>query len=89
MKYVRKKQLNAYRLSQEVDLDHKAVLHHLRILEKNNLVVKIGPRYGARYFPTLLFQQHEMLFDEILLKLESTFQRCSISEEFLEGKKMN
>ncbi|MGI9566646.1 MAG: ArsR/SmtB family transcription factor [Nitrosopumilus sp.] len=86
MKVIRRKQLNTYQISKEVELDHKTVLHHLRILEKNNLVVKMGPRYGAKYFPATLFQQHEMLFDEILLKLESIFQRCNNSEGLLERK---
>ncbi|WP_316506358.1 ArsR family transcriptional regulator [Nitrosopumilus sp.] len=85
MKIVRKKQLNTYQISQETGLDHKTVLHHLRILEKNNLVVKMGPRYGGKFFPTLLFQQYEALFDEILLKLEDVLQYSS-SNKILERK---
>ena len=85
MKVVRTNYLNAYRLSQEVGLDHKAVLHHLRILEKNNLVVKMGPRYGGKFSPTLLFQQYDTLFDEILLKLEDVL-RYSSSNKILERK---
>lgn len=89
MKIVRKKQLNAYQISQETDLDHKAVLHHLRILEKNNLVVKIGARYGGKYSPTLFFRQHEIFFDEILVKLENVFQKYFNSEKFLERRMMD
>lgn len=88
MKVVRKKQLNAYQISQEVSLDHKAVLHHLRVLEKNNIVVKIGARYGGKYFPTLLFQHYNTLFDEILIKLENVLQQCSDSGKLLERKMM-
>ena len=88
MKVVRKKQLNAYQISQEVSLDHKSVLHHLRVLEKNNLVVKIGARYGGKYFPTLFFEHYEILFDEILVKLENVLPQSYDSEKFLERKIM-
>lgn len=85
MKVVMTNNLNSYRISHEVGLDHKAVLHHLRILEKNNLVVKIGPRYGGEFFPTLFFQQYEALFDEILTKLESVLMYSNF-EKILERK---
>ena len=88
MKVVRKKQLNAYQISQEVSLDHKAVLHHLKILEKNNLVVKIGARYGGKYFPTLLFQHYDTLFDEILVKVENVLPQCFAFEKFSKRKMM-
>jgi DNA-binding transcriptional ArsR family regulator len=38
---------NTHQLSLELGLDYKAVQHHLRVLEKNNLVTKVGEKYGA------------------------------------------
>ena len=38
---------NTHQLSRELQLDYKAVQHHMRVLEKNNLVTKIGGKYGA------------------------------------------
>lgn len=38
---------NTHQLSKELDLDYKAVQHHMKVLERNNIVSKIGDRYGA------------------------------------------
>ena len=38
---------NTHKLAQELDLDYKAVQHHMQVLEKNNMVSKIGEKYGA------------------------------------------
>ena len=40
---------NMHKLAQELDLDYKAVQHHMKVLEKNNMVSKIGEKYGAVY----------------------------------------
>jgi len=33
---------NTHQLSKELDLDYKAIQHHMKVLEKNNMVSKIG-----------------------------------------------
>ncbi len=38
---------NTHQLSKELDLDYKAIQHHMKVLEKNNMVSKIGEKYGA------------------------------------------
>ena len=43
------KPFNTHQLSKELDLDYKAVQHHMKVLEKNNMVSKIGDKYGAVY----------------------------------------
>lgn len=43
------KPFNTHQLSKELDLDYKAVQHHMKVLEKNNMVSKIGDKYGAMY----------------------------------------
>ncbi len=60
---------NTHRLAKEMKLDYKAVQHHLKTLEKNNLVTKIGNNYGVTYFPSVLFEDGEAVFDEIVSKL--------------------
>ncbi len=60
---------NTHRLSKEMKLDYKAVQHHLKTLEQNNLVTKVGNNYGATYFPSVLFEDGEAVFDEIVSKL--------------------
>ena len=41
------KPFNTHQLAQALDLDYKAVQHHMKVLEKNNMVSKIGEKYGA------------------------------------------
>jgi DNA-binding transcriptional ArsR family regulator len=39
--------LNTHQLSKDLNLDYKAVQHHMKVLEKNNMISKIGEKYGA------------------------------------------
>jgi len=41
----------------------------MKTLEKNNLVTKIGTKYGATFFVSQLFEEGEAVFDEIVAKL--------------------
>lgn len=45
-----KNPLNINKISEELQLDYKTIQHHVRILEKNNLVTKMGDKYGMLYF---------------------------------------
>jgi len=60
---------NTHQLAKQIGLDYKAVQHHLKNLEQNNLVTKVGSNYGVTYFPSVLFEDGETLFDEIISKL--------------------
>lgn len=45
-----KNPLNINKISEKLQLDYKTIQHHMRILEKNNLVTKMGDNYGILYF---------------------------------------
>jgi len=60
---------NTHQLAKQIGLDYKAVQHHLKNLEQNNLVTKVGNNYGSIYFPSVLFEDGEAVFDEIVSKL--------------------
>ncbi len=60
---------NTHQLAKAIGIDYKAVQHHLKNLEQNNLVTKVGNNYGVTYFPSVLFEDGETLFDEIITKL--------------------
>ena len=47
---IKKQPLNTNQLAKELGLDYKAIQHHIKILEKNNLITKIGEKYGVTYF---------------------------------------
>ncbi len=60
---------NTHQLAISLGLDYKLVQHHMKNLEQNNLVTKVGSNYGATYFPSVLFEDGEAVFDEIIDKL--------------------
>ena len=62
--------LNNHQLSQELDLDYKAVQHHMKVLEKNNMVKKIGDKYGAIYHLSTFLEVNIRALDEAIDKLD-------------------
>ena len=70
MSFLRDSPVNANRLSLELEMDYKGIQHHLKTLENNNLVTKVGNKYGITYFPSVLFEESEAVFDEIVSKLK-------------------
>ncbi len=62
---------NRNQLAIELDLDYKNIEHHLKLLEKNNLVRKIGNHYGVVYCVSPLFENNEIVFDEIVYRLKN------------------
>ncbi|MBA4452933.1 MAG: winged helix-turn-helix transcriptional regulator [Nitrosopumilaceae archaeon] len=62
--------LNTHQLSQDLDLDYKAVQHHMKVLEKNNMVQKIGDKYGAIYHLSTFLEVNIRALDEAIDKLD-------------------
>ncbi|HJU13249.1 MAG TPA: winged helix-turn-helix domain-containing protein [Candidatus Nitrosotalea sp.] len=69
---IRKTPLNANQLAKEMGLDYKAVQHHIGVLEKNNLITRVGEKYGATYFVSTFLEVNMEAFDEIFAKLEKS-----------------
>jgi DNA-binding transcriptional ArsR family regulator len=61
---------NTHQLAKKIDLDYKAVQHHLKVLEKNNMVSKIGEKYGARFHLSNFLQVNIGALDEAIEKLD-------------------
>jgi len=60
---------NANDLSNILNLDYKTIRHHLKVLEKNNLVTSTGSGYGQMYFPSDLLENNLDVFYEIWGKI--------------------
>ncbi len=69
---IRKTPLNANQLAKELGLDYKAIQHHLSVLGKNNLITKVGDKYGVTYFVSTFLEVNMETFDEIVTKLEKS-----------------
>lgn len=63
---------NTNQLSVGLGMDYKAVQHHLRVLEKNNLVSREGERYGVAYFISTFLEVNIESFDEVVGKLDKS-----------------
>jgi len=62
--------LNTHQLSKEIGLDYKAIQHHMRVLEKNNLVTKVGEKYGAIFHLSNFLEINIECLTEVIEKLE-------------------
>ncbi|MDE1867693.1 MAG: winged helix-turn-helix transcriptional regulator [Thaumarchaeota archaeon] len=69
---IRERPLNANQLAKELGLDYKAIQHHIGVLEKNNLITRVGEKYGATYFISTFLEVNLAAFDEIVAKLEKS-----------------
>lgn len=61
---------NTHQLSQELELDYKAVQHHMKVLEKNNMVSKIGEKYGAIFYLSNFLEINIHTLEEAIDKLD-------------------
>ena len=64
--------LNANQLAKELSLDYKAIQHHIKVLEKNNLLTKAGEKYGVTFFISTFLEVNIESFDEIVSKLDKS-----------------
>jgi len=70
--------LNANQLCKRLGLDYKVVERHLEILEKQNLVEKVGYRYGSIYFLCPILESNFNLFNEVADKSENCKENLQI-----------
>jgi len=68
MAALRKRPSNRNQLSTELGIGYKGIQHHMKILEGNNLVKKIGNHYGMIHYVSTLFENSEAVFDEIVAR---------------------
>ena len=61
---------NTHQLTKELGLDYKAVQHHMKVLEKNNMVLKIGEKYGAIFHLSNFLEINISTLDEAIEKLD-------------------
>jgi len=69
---IKEKPLNTNQLAKELGLDYKAIQHHIKILEKNNLITRQGEKYGVTYFISTFLEVNMETFEEIAAKLDKS-----------------
>ncbi len=68
---LRETPLNTNQLSNKLGLNYKVVERHLDILDNNDLVIKVGDRYGKTYFLSTLLESNLNLFDQVADKAKN------------------
>ncbi len=61
---------NTHQLAKVLELDYKAVQHHMKVLQKNNMVSKIGEKYGAIFHLSNFLEINISALDEAIDKLD-------------------
>jgi predicted transcriptional regulator len=59
---------NTNQLANDLGLNYRAIQHHIEVLEKNNMITKVGEKYGATYFPSTFIEANMETYNEIVLK---------------------
>ncbi len=50
LKALKERPMNPNQLAKALDLNYKTVIHHLTVLERHGLIVRLGSGYGVPYF---------------------------------------
>ena len=64
--------MNAHKIAKSLNLDHKTVSHHLKILSKNDLVEKAEKTYGAEYQLSQIMNKNQDVLTKIMEKIGTT-----------------
>jgi DNA-binding transcriptional ArsR family regulator len=68
---LKKRPYNINQLAEELGLDYKAIQHHIIVLERNNLVSKMGEKYGILYFISNYLEANMESFNEVRSKIKN------------------
>jgi DNA-binding transcriptional ArsR family regulator len=63
---------NINQLAEALRLDYKAIQHHISVLEKNNLVSRVGEKYGVLYFISDYLEVNMDAFNQIASQIKKT-----------------
>lgn len=69
---LKKTPFNTNQLSKELGFDYKAIQHHIKVLEKNNMITKVGEKYSVMYFISTFLETNMETFEEIEGKLDKS-----------------
>ncbi len=70
---------NSNQLSERVGLNYKTVRHHLDVLEKNELVIPVGKRYGKMFFLSPMMEREWDEFESILAEIGQKDIKATLS----------
>ena len=70
--FLKKRPYNINQLADALGVDYKLVQHHIGVLEKNNMVTKVGEKYAVLYFISNYLEANIEAFNEIQAAIEKS-----------------
>ena len=67
--------MNTFELSKKLNLDYKTIQHNIKVLEKNNLLLREGDGYGDMFFPSELISSNLPTLYSVIRKVEAKLDR--------------
>lgn len=72
LEFLNTRPANTNQIATELKLDYKTILHHLKVLSENGLIITDNKEsYGATYFLTPLMEKNYSSFKSILAKIRN------------------
>ena len=68
--FLKKRPYNINQLADALGVDYKLVQHHIGVLERNNMVTKVGEKYAVLYFISNYLEANIEAFNEIQAAIE-------------------
>jgi DNA-binding transcriptional ArsR family regulator len=69
IKALRETPQNANQLSNLLKMDYRTIRHHLKVLQKNRIIISAGEGYGTTYFLSPAMEENYAVFEEIMNKI--------------------
>jgi DNA-binding transcriptional ArsR family regulator len=66
---IKSRPCNLNQLAKLIDVDYRSVQHHMSVLQKNNLVLSAGQKYGMVYSTHPYLDYHFHVFEQICVEL--------------------
>jgi len=67
--------MNTLELSKKLGLDYKTIKHNIKVLEKNNLIVREGEGYGDMFFVSEIIPSNLSTLYAVIRKVEAKLDK--------------
>lgn len=62
---------NANQLAENLEMDYKTIRQHLKVLEKNKIIIHVGNGYGITYLLSPEMEEHYADFEQVWEKVQN------------------
>ena len=70
IKSLSEKPMNTHQLTLKLGKDYKGTQRNLKVLEKNNLIIKVGEKYGAVFYISPYLEANIKALDEVIKQVQ-------------------